>query len=155
MTQGPNHTRREGQGYRADPGVNYGSQQAYSRVRLYRTSGGQARLFGVCGGIANYFGLPTFWLRLATLISAVFFTIPTISGYLLMTLILDREPENLYDSPEQERFWQSVHREPGQTLSSLDKKFRALELRLRRIEAQVTSPGYRMDRDLRDAGPGA
>ncbi len=151
MNRGPYYSQDEG------PQPQYGqsqdprNHQPFSRVRLYRTSGGRARLFGVCGGIANYFGVPTFWIRLATLISAIFFTIPTISGYLLMTLILDREPENLYDSPEQERFWQSVHREPGQTLSSLDKKFRALELRLRRIEAQVTSPGYRMDRDLRDS----
>lgn len=154
MTEGPYHSRRNGQERHSGRGQNSGNSQAYSRVRLYRTAGGQARLFGVCGGIANYFGVPTFWIRLATLGSAIFFTIPTISGYLLMTLILDREPEDLYDSLEQERFWQSVHREPGQTLSSLDKKFRALELRLRRIEAQVTSPGYRMDKDLRDAGPG-
>ena len=130
-------------------------QQPYSRVRLYRTSGSQARIFGVCGGIANYFGVSVFWIRLATIISGIFFTIPTISGYLLLTLVLDREPDDLYDSPEQEQFWQSLHREPGQTVSGLEKKFRSLEQRLRRIEAQVTSPGYRMDRDLRDADPGA
>ncbi|TQV78366.1 PspC domain-containing protein [Denitrobaculum tricleocarpae] len=151
MTRGPYYSQDGGPQQQYRQGQDSKNHQPYSRVRLYRTSGGQARLFGVCGGIANYFGVPTFWIRLATIISAIFFTIPTISGYLLMTLILDREPENLYDSPEQERFWQSVHREPGQTLSSLDKKFRALELRLRRIEAQVTSPGYRMDRDLRDS----
>ncbi|WP_282609914.1 PspC domain-containing protein [Pelagibius sp. Alg239-R121] len=142
------------QPYHGRQGTSGGQQQAYSRVRLYRTSGGQARLLGVCGGIANYFGISAFWIRLATLISGVFFTVPTISGYLLLTLVLDREPEDLYDSPEQEQFWQSVHRAPAQTLSSLDKKFRSMEQRLRRIEAQVTSPGYRMDRDLRDSGPG-
>lgn len=155
MKQGPYHARRDGQGRRYRQGQESMNHQPYSRVRLYRTSGGQARVFGVCGGIATYFGVSTSWIRLATIVSAIFFTIPTISGYLLLTLILAREPEDLYDSPEQEQFWQSVHREPGQTLSSLDKKFRALELRLRRIEAQVTSPGYRMDRDLRDAGPGS
>lgn len=151
MSKGPYQPRHEGPHPYARREEDHRGQQPYSRVRLYRMSGGQARLFGVCGGIANYFGISTTWVRLATIVSAIFFTIPTISGYLLMTLILDREPEDLYDSPEQERFWQSVHREPGQTLSSLDKKFRALELRLRRIEAQVTSPGYRMDRDLRDS----
>ena len=151
MSRGPYQSRHDEPNPQARRGDGHRGQQPYSRVRLYRMSGGQARLFGVCGGIANYFGISTTWVRLATLVSAIFFTIPTIAGYLLMTLILDREPEDLYDSPEQERFWQSVHREPGQTLSSLDKKFRALELRLRRIEAQVTSPGYRMDRDLRDS----
>lgn len=144
MNQGWHHSRQRGQ---------CGGHE-HSRVRLYRTSGGQARLAGVCGGIANYFGVSPFWIRLATIVSAIFFTVPTFGGYLLLTLVLDREPENLYESPEQEKFWQSVHREPAQTLASLDKKFRSMELRLRRIEAQVTSPGYRMDRDLRDSGRG-
>ena len=137
-------------GHPRHPGQSDG-EPFYSRVRLYRTSGGKARLFGVCGGIANYFGISTFWVRLATITSGMFFTIPTIAGYLLLVLILDREPEDLYDSPEQARFWQSVHREPSLTLTSLGKKFRNLEQRLRRVEAQVTSPAYRMDRDLRNS----
>ena len=146
MNQGWHHSHQRGQGSTGG--------QNFSRVRLYRTSGSQARLMGVCGGIANYFGVSPFWIRLATIASGIFFTVPTIGGYLLLTLVLDREPEDLYESPEQEQFWQSVHREPAQTLASLDKKFRSMELRLRRIEAQVTSPGYRMDRDLRDTGRG-
>lgn len=148
MNQGWHHSHQRGHG------AGQGDPHGHSRVRLYRTSGGQARLAGVCGGIANYFGVSSFWIRLATIVSAIFFTVPTIGGYLLLTLVLDREPEDLYESPEQEQFWQSVHREPAQTLASLDKKFRSMELRLRRIEAQVTSPGYRMDRDLRDSGRG-
>lgn len=154
MNQGWHESRAQGAPGRGahERGAGGHGRQNHSRVRLYRTSGGQARLAGVCGGIANYFGISPFWVRLATIVSAVFFTIPTFGGYLLLTLVLDREPEDLYESPEQEEFWQSLHREPAQTLASLDKKFRSMELRLRRIEAQVTSPGYRMDRDLRDSG---
>lgn len=39
--------------------------------KLYRTEGPDAKLFGVCGGIAEFFGIDPTIVRLATLILIV------------------------------------------------------------------------------------
>lgn len=36
--------------------------------KMYRTEGPDAKLFGVCGGIAEYFGIDPTIIRLATLV---------------------------------------------------------------------------------------
>lgn len=39
--------------------------------KMYRTEGPDAKLFGVCGGIAEYFGIDPTIIRLATLVLLV------------------------------------------------------------------------------------
>jgi phage shock protein PspC (stress-responsive transcriptional regulator) len=46
---------------------------------------------GVCGGLANFFGISAFWFRLAFLIALVPGGIPGIGAYLLMWLIVPAE----------------------------------------------------------------
>lgn len=46
---------------------------------------------GVCGGLANFFGISTFWFRLAFLIALIPGGIPGIGLYLLMWLIIPAE----------------------------------------------------------------
>ncbi|HSQ27631.1 MAG TPA: PspC domain-containing protein [Anaerolineales bacterium] len=43
---------------------------------------------GVCGGLANFFGISTFWFRLAFLLALIPGGIPGIGLYLLMWLII-------------------------------------------------------------------
>jgi len=46
---------------------------------------------GVCGGLANFFGISTFWFRLAFLLALIPGGIPGIGLYLLMWLIIPAE----------------------------------------------------------------
>lgn len=104
---------------------------------------------GVCGGIADYLGWNASLVRVLWLISLVMFTVPTLIGYFVLAWLLDAEPEGLFETEEEEAFWRRVRTEPSQTLSGLKHKFRALELRLRDMEAYVTSPAFKLDRELK------
>lgn len=48
-------------------------------------------LFGVCGGLAEFFGISAFWFRLAFLIALLPGGIPGILLYLLMWIIIPSE----------------------------------------------------------------
>ena len=122
------------------------------RSRLYRRGPGEAKIMGVCGGIADYFGINAGLVRFAWLVSLVMFAVPTIIGYFFLAWLLDQEPVDLFESEEEEAFWRRVRTEPSQTLSGLRHKFRTLELRLRGLEAHVTSPAYKMDQELNRDG---
>jgi phage shock protein C len=50
------------------------------------------RIFaGVCGGLSNFFGISTFWFRLAFLIALVPGGVPGFLLYLLLWIIIPNE----------------------------------------------------------------
>jgi phage shock protein C len=120
-----------------------------SRQRLYR-DGRRAWLAGVCAGIADYFGVSVGLVRFLTFLSAIFFTMPTLFGYLVAALVLRRKPEHLYASGEEEAFWRAVRLEPSRTAHDLVRKFEELERRLRAAEARVTSSEFKLRQQFRD-----
>jgi len=48
-------------------------------------------IFGVCGGLANFFGISAFWFRLAFLIALIPGGVPGLLVYLLLFLIVPSE----------------------------------------------------------------
>jgi len=46
---------------------------------------------GVCGGLAEFFGISTFWFRLAFLLALIPGGVPGILVYLLMVMIVPNE----------------------------------------------------------------
>ena len=120
-----------------------------SRQRLYR-DGRRAWIAGVCAGIADYFGLSVCLVRCLTVLSAIFFTMPTLFAYFIAALVLKRKPEHLYASREEEAFWRSVRLEPSRTAHDLLRKFQELERRLRAAEARVTSSEFKLRRQFKD-----
>ena len=125
-----------------------------SRSRLYRQPREEAKISGVCGGLADYLGINPGFVRCCALLGLFMFTLPTLLGYFVLVWALDERPSDLFETEEEEAFWRDVRIEPSQTVSGLTHKFRTLELRLRGIEAQVTSPEFKMDQDLGRAGGG-
>ncbi len=120
-----------------------------SRRRLYRDPR-RAWLAGVCAGIADYFGVSPGLIRLLTLVSAMFFTFPTLLGYVIAAFVLERRPDDMYASAKEEAFWRSVRLEPSRTAHDLIRKFQDLERRLRAAEARVTSSEFKLRRQFRD-----
>jgi phage shock protein C len=60
-------------------------------TKVLRRSRRNRIVFGLCGGLAEFFGISSFWFRLAFLISLVPGGVPGIVLYLLMCVIIPSE----------------------------------------------------------------
>jgi len=119
--------------------------------RLYRDRA-HRKISGVCAGIAGYFGIDPLPLRIAALAAACFFPFPVIPGYFVLAFLLPKRPPELFKSPEEERLWREVTVAPDRNFYALKLKFRDLEARLARMEADVTSEEFELRRKFRDIG---
>jgi phage shock protein C len=64
--------------------------------RLYR-SRTERMIWGICGGLANYFGVDPTWIRILAVIS-IFFSGAGIIAYIIMAIIVPLESPNNYIS---------------------------------------------------------
>ncbi len=111
----------------------------------------EGRVMGVCAGIADYFDIKPLAIRILTvlLMFAGFFGIILVA-YFVLGFVLESKPRELYENPEEDRFWKDVRTQPDYTAVDLRKRFRDIESRTRRMEAYMTSKRFRLDRELRD-----
>jgi phage shock protein C len=126
-------------------------ERPYNPHRLYRDRENR-RIMGVCAGIANYFGIDPLPLRVAFIVGAFFFSFPVIPAYFVLGFLLPRRPPQLYASREEETLWREVTVAPDRNFYALKLKFRDLEARLGRMEADVTSEDFELRRKFRDIG---
>lgn len=117
--------------------------------RLYRNRE-RGRIFGVCAGLADYFGISPFLVRIAAVIALFMFPPPTIICYLLATLLIDRAPAFQYESDAEKEFWRQLRLKPSESLSRLRHRYREQEQRIRNMEAFVTSSEAKLHRAFRD-----
>lgn len=115
--------------------------------RLYRDTE-RGVFFGVCAGIADYFGFRTGAVRLLTVLGGIFFLPVTLFFYISAALLLRPKPQGMYKTAEEESFWRTVRRDPHDTLREVRAKFRDLDTRLQRMESYVTSPRFDLDREF-------
>lgn len=126
--------------------------------KLYRNPR-RGMIFGVCAGLAEYFGFDVTVTRVIVAGSA-FFAFPVICVvYLLLGLLL---PVRGYSSSEPdvndpaEREVRSLRRQvrssPHDTLANVRYRFRDLDSRLQRLEKYVTSNRYKLDREFEKLG---
>jgi phage shock protein C len=120
-----------------------------SPSRLYRNRR-DGMILGVCAGIADYFGVQRWVVRVLWVGGLLMFPPPTIIGYFLLALLLPKMPEHLYENKDEEHFWRDVRVDPARKFSELRHRFREQEQRLRGIEAYVTSEAYRVHREIND-----
>ena len=114
--------------------------------RLYRNTR-RGRIFGVCAGIADYFGFDLTVTRVLTVIGALF-SFPIVGiAYILLGLLLPRRPDTGRD--ESDPVQRHARAEPHDMLSSTRYRFRDLDSRLQRLEKYVTSNRYALDREFR------
>lgn len=109
-------------------------------------------LAGVCAGIADYLGVACIIVRLAFVLALVFFVVPAPLAYILLAIVLPKQPPALYSSAEEKVFWRGVATAPADTLAGLRRSFGDLETRIRAIERQVTSGDLDLRRKFRDLG---
>lgn len=121
-----------------------------SPTQLYRDPR-NAKLMGVCAGIADYLDTGTGIIRVMYVLGTLFTGIwPGIALYVFMGFILKPKPRDLYRSASEERFWKDARRAPDYTAADLRRRFRDLERRTAEMEQEVTSKQFRLEKELND-----
>ena len=117
--------------------------------RFYRDTE-RGMIFGVCAGIADYFGFELGPTRVVAVLCLIFAMPATLLVYLALTLLLQKKPTTLYRDEREETFWRSMRASPEATFSNVRHKFREMEIRMQRLERYVTSKRYNLDREFQD-----
>lgn len=156
-------------------GYRPGRRRRRSRsAHLYRDKG-RGKICGVCAGTADYFGRPTWEIRLYAVLGLIFIPSVTIPAYFIMYFLMDDKP---YYRRVTDRFDESVdrRRRPGndagpgkeevvaeesspesrenamsnvQAMKTARNKFADIEQRLRMMESHVTSSQFELRRELK------
>jgi len=114
------------------------------RTTLYRDKH-NAKLMGVCSGIADYTGVDTFWVRLGAL-----FLIPMTGGwvipaYFIAGLLLSKKPPHLYVDQDEQKYWQRVRQ---RTAREIRARFRDVDRRLAEVEHYYVSSNPRLTAEI-------
>lgn len=118
-----------------------------SRTTLYRDKH-NAKLMGVCSGIADYTGVHVLWVRLAA-IALVFMTGGSvIPFYFIAGLLLNKKPEHLYVDEQETKYWQRVRQSPKRTAREIRSRFREIDRRLADVETFYVTSNPRLSAEI-------
>ncbi len=124
-------------------------------TRYYEKQGGIYRsrngvFLGVCRGIAEYFDVSVFWIRIALVIVFIFSGFwPVIGVYLVAAFFMKPKPVKPIESESEREFYDSYVHSPKTAAQRLRKKFDDLERRIRGMEDKVTGREYDWERRFR------
>lgn len=116
------------------------------RTTLYRDKQ-NAKLMGVCSGIADYTGVDALWIRLA-FIALVFSTGVALPAYFLAGILLSKKPPHLYVDHDESKYWQRVRQSPQRTAREIRSKMKDIDRRLADVEAYYVSSNPRLNAEI-------
>lgn len=133
-----------------------------TRAQSLRRERKNAKIAGVCGGIANYLGVEAWLVRCVAATGLIFMTSLAFLGYWAMYFIMDAprdgeaEPEasegrDDHTSPVPEL---GPEFSPRRSLRHVRADLMQAELRLRRMERHITSGQYDLQKELHEIDPG-
>ena len=106
-------------------------------------------IWGVCSGVADYFGWDPLWVRIGAVVltcSGLGF-LPIV--YIALAILADNKPRELYEeSPDEAQFWKKVRVSPKRTIRDVRSSFREVDRRLRDVEAYMTSSNSRLAHEI-------
>ncbi len=117
------------------------------RTTLYRDKQ-NAKLMGVCSGIADYTGVNVFWLRMALVILVFMSGGSALPVYFIAGLLLDKKPPYLYADKEENRYWQRVRQSPKRTAREIRAKMKDVDRRLAEVEHFYVSSNPRLHAEI-------
>ena len=119
------------------------------RTTLYRDKQ-NAKLMGVCSGIADYTGVNAMWVRLGFigLILTGFLSPIVIPLYFLAGLLLNKKPEHLYVDQDEPKYWQRVLQSPERTAREIRAKMKDVDRRLGEVEAYYVTSNPRLSAEI-------
>ncbi|GHX00171.1 phage shock protein C [Vibrio cholerae] len=126
-----------------------------SKGELYRDPY-NGKIAGVCAGLANYFGLEVWLVRILVITAALLGgTFLVLVAYVAMALMLEKLPKQYREDirSQQEHTLKSKPWAQGQApkelLHTLDRDLSQVESRIRSVEAYVTSEAFKVNREFR------
>lgn len=118
-----------------------------SRTTLYRDKQ-NAKLMGVCSGIADYTGVNALWVRLGFLVLLFAGMGIILPLYFLAGILLNKKPPHLYVDKQEEKYWQGVRQNPKRTVREVRGKFRDIDRRLAEVETFYVSSNPRLNAEI-------
>ena len=117
------------------------------RTTLYRDKQ-NAKLMGVCSGIADYTGVNALWVRLGfvVLLLAGFGLILPV--YFIAGLLLNKKPAHLYTDQEESNYWQRVRQSPKRTAREIRSRMKDVDRRLAEVETYYVSSNPRLTAEI-------
>ena len=116
------------------------------RTTLYRDKH-NAKLMGVCSGIADYTGVDVLWVRLAWIIM-VFATGFALPAYFIAGLLLNKKPSHLYVDQAEHKYWQGVRQNPKRTAREIRARMKDVDRRLAEVETFYVSSNPRLNAEI-------
>lgn len=117
------------------------------RMTLYRDKQ-NAKLMGVCSGIADYTGVNALWVRLGFLVLLFAGMGMILPVYFIAGLLLNKKPPHLYVDKQEEKYWQQVRQNPKRTVREVRGKFRDIDRRLAEVETFYVSSNPRLNAEI-------
>ena len=117
------------------------------RTTLYRDKH-NAKLMGVCSGIADYTGVNAFWVRLGFIALIFMSGGSVIPLYILAGLLLNKKPPHLYAPPEETKYWQGVRQSPKRTAREIRARMKDVDRRLSDVEAYYVNSNPRLSNEI-------
>jgi len=152
---------------------NRSQQRGSHSKRLYKNPD-KAKLCGVCAGLAEYFDLETWVVRLIGVSFLLFSGGSAVIAYLVACFIMEPKPgsksnkgcfgnekrRNSYDddaiNSEERQYRASVKdvwkkgKAPSKTLQKVEDSFGAMENKLQTLESYVTSKQYQLEKEFKE-----
>ncbi|MBW1840920.1 MAG: PspC domain-containing protein [Deltaproteobacteria bacterium] len=111
----------------------------------YRSRGGV--LLGVCSGLADYFYLNVFWIRVLLVVLFILTGLWPISGlYIVAYLLMKPEPVRPIETKEEQEFYDSYLNSRKWACQRLKRRYENLSRRIQRMEDKVTGREFDWDR---------
>jgi len=117
------------------------------RTTLYRDKQ-NAKLLGVCSGIADYTGVNVLWVRLAFIILLLTVAPILLPGYFIGGMLLNKKPAHLYVDRDEQKYWQRVRQSPQRTAREIRGKFRDIDRRLADVETYYVTSNPRLSAEI-------
>ncbi|WP_120717399.1 envelope stress response membrane protein PspC [Tsuneonella amylolytica] len=117
------------------------------RTTLYRDKQ-NAKLMGVCAGIADYTGVNALWVRLGFIILLLAGMGLILPVYFIAGLLLNKKPAHLYVDQEESKYWQRVRQSPKRTAREIRGKFREIDRRLAEVETYYVTSNPRLNAEI-------
>jgi phage shock protein C len=109
-----------------------------------------AKLAGVCAGLADYTGVDAFWIRLGAVLLTLFGFYLTIPVYIAVMMLADKRPNYLYTEEEEGRLLRRMERRRSR--QSRSERLRAelsdIDRRVAEMEAHYTSSNARLAAEI-------
>ena len=117
------------------------------RTTFYRDKQ-NAKLMGVCSGIADYTGVNAIWVRLG-FIALLFMTgFSILPFYFIAGFLANKKPAHLYVDSQEQKFWQRVRQSPTRTARDVRASFRDIDRRLADVELYYVSANPRLSDEI-------